>query len=545
MRKPIHLSESRRAALVLLVALSAVYAQALSYPFVWDDVLVHLHHNPHFQPFSMAQLLAIWSQPYEGLYVPVAYTLWGSLSLLSEAVTGSRFSLELFHGTNLLLHWINAQLVYWVLRRLNLSAFAALSGALLFLLHPLQVESVVWVSELRGLLAASFGLLGLQCYLLSKEEREGATLFYALGMASFSLGLLSKPSVAVLPLMLLALEWWFRTPIWTALRRLLPWLILPGLILGLTFYLQVLDVKGEELPTIAVWQRPLLIGATLAFYTGKLLVPVHLSPAYGLTPVVLLGKSWVWGSGIIGAALLYGVARFGRQRPLFLLGVFWFLLGFVPVSGVADFSFMLWSSVADRYAYPAMVGAALMFAVAVERFSPGIRASVLMLLTPLAVISGVVQVPIWQHPLTLWNQAIQLNSANPKAYNNRSNAYLIIDDWDSAARDLATSRRLPSAGNTAAYPTTASYARLLEMLDESAARETPGSLQIRAYLAYRLGNQAEALECLDKSFHLAAVEGRDLISGSETGYLELGPEKGIRFLVDFARQRWGADWSIR
>ena len=538
-----YMRDSVCAALVLLLASLAVFSQALFYPFVWDDVVVHLQGNPHFAPFSPASLVDIWTTPYGGLYIPFTYSLWGGLSLLSQALTGVRFHPMLFHGVNLLLHCINAQLVYLLLRRLSVRFEGSLIGALLFLLHPVQVEAVVWVSEFRGLMATALGLGALLCYLRYLES--GGRGHYVWGLLLFTFALLSKPNVAVIPLLLPVLDRWHHraTPGLTVMR-LLPWVGVVLLIVVVTYYLQALDVKGQPLPVVEAWQRPFLYGATLAFYLVKLVYPVHLSPDYGLNPGVLSAQPWFWFGWLLPLVLLYGAWRYAGRRSLLLLAVLWFMVALLPVSGLLDFSFMLWSLVADRYLYLGMVGVALAYGVFTEWSRRQVRLPVAWtLLLACALLSALGQVPLWQHPLTLWNHAVELNPNDPRVYVNRSVAYQGLGNWDRAARDLAMSQQLWQATSmgSMSYPEQVSPKGLLQIIESDLSHLRPGAAWVIAYLSYRTGDVAAALNRLDGLFRSMKKEEVSAFLGRKVAYSTLDSEEKIRLLLAFMERQWAED----
>src|SRR5207249_3699276 len=149
-------------AAVLAAASVAAFGRTVGHGFLfWDDRAFILE-NPLIAHPSAANLLALWTTPLHDLYAPLTYTLWGLLT----AVVGPRP--WAFHLTNVALHVLNAGLVFAVLRRLVTEddGRAALAGALLFALHPVQSEAVAWASETKDLLSALFSLLAIRQYLV-------------------------------------------------------------------------------------------------------------------------------------------------------------------------------------------------------------------------------------------------------------------------------------------------------------------------------------------------------------------------------------------
>jgi hypothetical protein len=143
-------------AILVFVFSFAAYLPSRSSAFVWDDQPYHLAGNAQLMRGDYA---AFWTKPYRDFYIPVTYTLWTWIA--QRADHNGDLRLEAFRTVNLLVHAANSVLVLWLLYLLLQSTRPALLGAAVFAIHPLQVESVVWISELRGLLAALFSLIAL------------------------------------------------------------------------------------------------------------------------------------------------------------------------------------------------------------------------------------------------------------------------------------------------------------------------------------------------------------------------------------------------
>ncbi|MDP6959323.1 MAG: hypothetical protein QF645_10995, partial [Planctomycetota bacterium] len=150
--------------LILTVTPFFLYWQTTRFGLIWDDISVHLINNPHLLPANSENLLYFWKETYMGLYVPVTYNTWTLLSGFFSTSPKDPFAYHLFNN---ILHTANGLLVFALLRRFLKNPWDAMVGTLLFLIHPLQAETVAWISEFRGLLATFFGLSGLSLYLKS------------------------------------------------------------------------------------------------------------------------------------------------------------------------------------------------------------------------------------------------------------------------------------------------------------------------------------------------------------------------------------------
>lgn len=413
----------------------AVFRDILSFGFIrWDDDL-HVYANPLLHPVSAAHLLRFWTAPYENLYVPLSYTLYSLLALIAHRSTlipitdGLLGDLDprVFHAASLLLHGINAVLVFVLLRRLlpargsAVRDGAACAGALLFALHPLQVESVAWVAELRGLLAGLFSLCALLAwtYFLAHIPKRSFyfSASYLFATLCFALALLSKPSAATLPLTAAALAGWQGVS-W---RRWLPglagWGALGFLALCVTHTAQPVTV---DIVT-PFWTRPLIAADALAFDLGKLIWPSHLGIDYGRSPLWLMAHGGGYISGALILTLGLAIAVLRRRCPALVVGAALFVAALLPTLGLTPFVFQVFSTVADRYLYMALLGPAFLLAWGLARLgeeasgktaSPRLRfAAGCTCAAVLIVCAGrsIIQTMVWRSSIALFSQALAVN----------------------------------------------------------------------------------------------------------------------------------------
>jgi hypothetical protein len=314
-----------------------------------------------------------WRHGDLALYVPVTYTIWFVLARLTWIKTpdesGMHLDPHIFHAVSLLLHIGNTLLVYRLLRKLLRyrqidSAWPALAGALVYGLHPLQVESVAWTSGMKDLLYCGFSLAALLAYLRAVEppgDEADHSLWkrrcsYLCGMIFMVIGMLCKPTAMVVPLLAFILDL-------LVLRRRLAKVILstvPYMIAAIPLMIVAKIVQpGISVVSPPLWERPIVAGASLAFYLGKLIAPIHLAFDYGWRPLAMLQKSWFW--WIAGIPLAIGIVLFQQRRrhPWLLVGVLVGLAALLPVLGLNPFHFQFFSTVADHYMVLAMLGPAI------------------------------------------------------------------------------------------------------------------------------------------------------------------------------------------
>ncbi len=416
---------------LLLVVTFFIYGRTINYDFVWDDERLHLSNNP---ALVEGKLLQFWQKPYEGLYIPVSYTAWGLLYKIAPKDEQGHLKPQLFHAANILLHMLNGLLVFLLIRQFVPKWSAAALGAALFMLHPLQVESVVWVSEFRGLLATAFALGALYAYWGPPHDQKVRAKHYLLPAALFVLALLSKPSVVVLPVMVFIADVMLLHKPWKTSAVV----ALVGLALSLPIiYITSISQPADNIAFVApLWSRPLLALDALNFYLMKLFAPFSLSASYGRTPQHLIDVNFIK-PVLIMPILVGGLFAFfyKRARP-FLACLLLFALAFATVSGVVPYYFQKFSNVADRYIYLSMFPAALALGYLVNRVG---RSAVLGGTLLVAFFAGVtfLQVPVWANEVSLWNNAISQFPEQALPYNNRGVAYFDQRRYELAITDYS------------------------------------------------------------------------------------------------------------
>jgi Flp pilus assembly protein TadD len=331
--------------LLLFIVTLLAYQPAWHGKPLWDDA-AHLTYTEHR---SWTGLARIWTEPgATQQYYPVVYTVfWIEHKLWGDSILG-------YHLVNILLHVTAALLLLEILRTLEIPA-AGLAAAI-FALHPVQVESVAWVSELKNTLSAVcyFGS-ALACLRFDRTRSNAA---YIGALVLFVLGLLAKTVIATMPAALLVVFWWKRGKLsWKQDEvRLIPFFA-AGITAGLfTSWMerQVVGAQGSEF-NFSILERFLIAGRALWFYLGKLFWPADLIFSYPRWRISQL----IWWQYLFptAAALLLGafwVLRRWARGPLaallFFIGTLAPALGFV---NVYPFKF---SFVADHFQYLACVG---------------------------------------------------------------------------------------------------------------------------------------------------------------------------------------------
>lgn len=428
---------------ILLGAIGAVFGQSVNFDFVsWDDNS-HVTENRYLHPVTLRNVLHFWQDGYDHLYIPLSYTWFSVEAKLAEIPPKGEDDPQLapyvFHWGSLILHSICTLLVFRLLYLFTQSDAAACMGALLFAIHPLQVESVAWISEQRGLLAAVFSLLAMWNYVRfvdcqAEQAQDNAArywsyLHYGLALFAFLLALLSKPSAVAVPLMLAVLDQWMLNRTWKqSAIALAPWFVLVALSVDLSKKLQA-DNALDYVPPLLT--RPLIAGDALAFYFEKVLLPFRLGFDYGLTPQRVMQDRWHYFAWIIpvglGAALNWLP---NRTRSLTCYGLF--IAALLPVLGFVPFIYQDISTVADRYLYLAMLGPALALSLVLARHPRKLLYAVVIVWLSLLAVGSFRQTQVWHDSETLAQHGIQINPHSWSAHNNLAGLRVASGDYDKA-----------------------------------------------------------------------------------------------------------------
>ncbi len=334
-------SRSLLFAFALVIATFLAYKSCWHGPWLWDDD-IHLYQNPVLQPGGLAH---VWVPGSYYSYWPLTYSAYW----LGDRLWGLQpFG---YHLTNIALHAISALLLWRILLRLRI--LGGWLAAAIFALHPVNVEAVAWVAQLKTVLGMALALASVGVY-LSFEQNSRAWKYW-LALALFFLSGLAKTEVVPLPVVILLLAWWQRGRIERRdVIRLLPFFLIAGILGGIEIWTQHLH-DSAAVRTDGFMSRVAIAGCAVWFYFGKLIWPCNLIPFYpgwsinAANPVVYL-------PGLLLVAILV-VAWLRRQswgRPVLfaMLGYLAFLL---PILGFVNINYMRFSLVADHWQYMATI----------------------------------------------------------------------------------------------------------------------------------------------------------------------------------------------
>ncbi len=345
--------------IVLAVVVAGVFSPLRLAQFLqWDDGK-NLFENPLMLPPSWGNCGYYWSHASLSLFIPVTYTVWSGLAVISQMPGDRTLNPAIFHVANIVGHGLAVIVVFNILRVFT-TDLAAGMGAMIFAIHPLQVEAVGWVCGMKDVLAGLFGLIAVWQYLAHVSGGSGRFSWrYFAASAAFVAATLSKPSAVIVPVVCAIVAVGIvRVPWRRVVLDLMPWVCVSVAVAVIAAMVQPTHDSSINFP---FWSRPLIATDALAFYLRKLVWPVALCLDYGGSPPnVLSGGNgqayWTW---IIPASV--GILLWWKRKkwPRVGIAAMVSLAALLPVLGLARFNFQNISTVADHYFYFAMLGPAI------------------------------------------------------------------------------------------------------------------------------------------------------------------------------------------
>lgn len=401
----------------------AVYHQSLWYPFVrWDDGLL-IYDNPAIRAITPQTLWKIFTSYDPELYIPLTFFSYQ----LNYLIGGT--SPTIYNLTNLLFHTANALLVCWFFRLLGFRTLIAMFCGLLFAVHPLNTEAVVWASARKDVLSIFFGLLSLNLYL--RFSAEGLRKWYVLSLFCFVLGLFSKVIIAVLPAILCLILWQKRSLTKQKLFQLLPFF---GL--SILFIIIALLGKQDVISSATTSQTLLMATKSTVFYLQKFAFPTQLSVLYPYTDTIALrNPEFIFSAVSVLIVVALGVyALWKRWQVGTALGIFFVALlpTFSNFSKGGDFYFA-----SDRYAYLALVGLLWLLALGLQQLATQEKIHKIIMSACVCILCVCVylshsQAKVWSDTESLFRHAVGLYPNSHIAHSNIGNMYSRAGDFEAA-----------------------------------------------------------------------------------------------------------------
>ena len=374
--------------LVLVATTAALYSQVCTFEFINHDDPEYVSENP------VVERGFTW-KGVQWAFTTIEMSNWHPLTWMSHMLDTQMFGMNAgaHHLINVLIHLLNSALLFMILHRMTGALWRSAFVAALFALHPLHVESVAWISERKDVLSTFFGFMTIWAY-ARYADRPGLAPYLCV-ILFFALGLLAKPMLVTLPLILLLLDFWplrratlrqatpsippavtgpdhpekkqrkrkpsdtkplHATPgiRWNAVLPLLtekiPLLILSVASGMITFYAQQKGGAVKSVMEISVSDRVSNALVSYLLYLWKMLWPAGLSVFY---PVQAWSPLFVWTSAFILLASTIAAVKWADKRPYVVVGWLWYLVMLLPVIGLIKIGD---SAMSDRYTYVSLIG---------------------------------------------------------------------------------------------------------------------------------------------------------------------------------------------
>jgi protein O-mannosyl-transferase len=448
-------------------------------------------------------------------------TYWHPVTWISHLLDCQLYGLEPagHHLTNVLLHAANAVLLFLLLRHLTGALWPSAFVAAIFALHPLRVESVVWISERKDVLSTFFWMLAVGAYVRYAEhlkaQKSDFKFYYLLALVFYALGLMAKQMLVTLPFVLLLLDYWPMGRLelgpkfsWRLVVEKLPFFALSMAASLVIFLVQNHLGAVKSLTRFPLSERLANVPDSYVRYIAKNFWPSGLSIFYAHRP---LGFLEVGGAlGVIGAVSLLVVWRW-RAQPYLAVGWLWFLGMLVPTLGLVQSGLQ---SMADRFCYVASVGLWIMVAWGVRdligthrlarvgaALAGGAAIVVCMVLTPM-------QISHWQSSGDIIKRATDLVDQQYWSCYNLGCKAMELGDYPLAIRDfqeaLSTEQEIPILSDHSLAYNNLGYAFLHEGQIASAVTNFQIALMIRPFYAEAYFNLGRAF--LLKNQPKAAVD---------------------------------------
>ncbi len=519
------------AAAAVLVNLSTLRFQFVS----WDDSW-YVTQNPWIRGWSTENLRHIFTKPYFVSYMP--------LQLVSYMLDYGIWGLKPFgyHLQQIILHALDSVLAFEVVRRLFGRFWLAAIAGLFFALHPSHVESVAWVSARKDVLSAAFLLPSVLFYLRARGERSLRRGPYIASVVFFTLAVLSKVNVVVMPLFLVLVDlatmklpryrgrWWAQV-----VGSKVPYGVVG---LGVSVVNWIVEVKTRAAYARDPLRYLVLKGHAAWDYFGILAGvhrqnPIYDTPPIPLDPVSVLAR--LAGILLLPALLYVGYRR--RDRVL-SFGAGWTFVMLLPA-----IFFPVPTYVADRYLYLASLGFCWVLAAAVLAVSawvrpPRLRAAAAVALAALPAAFFAMRTArynqVWANSESLWSYTIEA-SRDFRAFNNLARVRMEQERWEDAERLFKLGARQMNVtswdGLTAVYYKTGRYAEALQAND-------------KAFQMHELRNEEDPTEQAELHYkrgtiYVAQSRFAESIQEFETALRGNPSHADARKMLDYARQTEG------
>ncbi len=523
--------------LFLIVLTLAVFWQVHQFGFVTFDDPVYVTDNQQIQSGLTLNSLR-WA------FSTTHAEFWHPLTWLSLMIDYQLYGLQAggYHITNLLLHILSTLLLFWLLNRMTGALWKSAFIAALFAIHPLHVETVVWITKRKDVLSAFFWMLTLCLYVYYTEKpaikRYLSVLFF------LACALMSKPMAVTLPVVMILLDYWPLSRFEKKQENFFSWQFkekAPFFVLAFIF--TVITILAQYNKHIKIVQYSLdarLSNAAVSFvtYLEKTFWPSDLAPFY---PFAANLPPWqITGSAIMILIISIAVMVARKRHPYLLVGWLWYAITIIPVLDIFRSALR---SMSDNYMYLPSIGIFIMLAWgAPSLFPAGEMKKKILMTAGLAFIAILTffawrQCVYWQNSLDLWNQALKVTQNNWLAFNQRGLYYSETGKHQQALNDYNEAIRIKpdyayaynNRGNT--------HVKL--SLYQKAIQDYNKAVQVYPFYIQALNNRGNAHAFLGQ--YQQAIDDYSKVISIKPDYAKAYQNRGFTYGIQLGQHQRGID----
>jgi len=539
---------------VLVLSTLLVFGQVRNLDSVSYDDNDYVYANPHvLNGLTRDGIVWAFTTPNIGNWLPLT---WLSFMLDCQFFGANP---GWMHLMNLILHLANTLLLFAVLRKMTGALWPSAFVAAAFAIHPMHVESVAWITERKDVLSTLFLLLTLAAY--TSYVRRRGLVRYVLTVLLFALGLLAKPMLVTLPVLLLLLDYWplerirgqrtedrkqktegvfQKLSTGQLIIEKVPFFALSAVSSVITFLAQRSSGAVTGIDALPFGNRIANVFLSYARYIGKMFWPQNLAVFYPFNT-----DRFAFWQVVMCVLLLLVISifviRLGQKQRYLPVGWFWFVVTLIPVIGLVQNGVQ---SYADRYTYISYIGLFIMIAWGLPELLSkwpqrkiALGLSMVIVLATLGICAHQ-QVSFWNNSFTLSSHAIEVTQNNYVAYNSRGAACNSIGRYQEAIEDYKQAIRINPDYAEAHYNLGVAYGELgrnQEAIDsfkqairiKQAARFNIGLAEAHYNLGIiygKLGRDQEAIESFKQAIKIKPdyVEAHCILGAA---YLEIGDKE--------------------
>ncbi|MCK5015889.1 MAG: tetratricopeptide repeat protein [Candidatus Peribacteraceae bacterium] len=467
-----------------------------------DDTLIYL--NPAVQEFSPESIAWVFTHLDPELYIPVTF-----LSYQLDHIIGG-LNPSVFHTTSIILHTLNALFVVWLIFLLSKKSWLALFCGLLFAVHPLHTETVMWASARKEVLSTFFFLSALIAYIYHQDIKNNKWYFLSLGL--FLFGILSKVSIVILPIILLLID--FKKNRKINLQSFIT--KIPYFVISIIFGVVALLGKQSVLSSSSYLDSVLMAFKSTAFYLQKLFIPTNLSVIYPYNEQISITSPDFLLPIITIIALIVLVILSVKKTKEVLFGSLLFFIALIPsFTNYARAGDIFYAS--DHYAYlPSIgilyiVGIAFMFLL--NRYRKVALSSLFVILITFSILSSS-QAKIWENNSTLFGNVIYQFNDSYLAHNkigldfyDENNLSKAINSFNSSIEIKPNASAYYNLG--VAYIALQQYSSALDAITKSVELD-PSKMMAQYNLGYLYSNIGQNRKAIERFLIVVENNPKDI-----------------------------------